>query len=91
MNKAIELNPNHLKSYSNLAGLYVREGNFKEAEVLLRKSVDINPKDINTLVNLGCVIKDLGNPKEAEKFLRNALEINPSHEIALNKFRFDIE
>ena len=67
-----------------MAGILVGEGNFKKAELFLRKSLEINPKDINTLVNLACVLKDLGNPKQAEKFLKDALKINPKYDFALN-------
>ena len=38
LEKSIKINPKYLKAYSNLASIYVGEGNLKSAELFLKKS-----------------------------------------------------
>jgi len=63
--------------YSNLGAERIRDGQFAEAETLLRTSIKLDPNLGDGWVNLGVAMRRLGRADEAEKMFRRALEANP--------------
>jgi len=63
--------------YSNLGAEQIREGQFAQAESLLRTAVKLDPNLGDGWVNLGVALRRLGRTQDAEAMFRRALEANP--------------
>jgi tetratricopeptide (TPR) repeat protein len=80
--KAIDLDPNDPRAYSNLAFSYAQLGKREEALAMFEKAATIAPNDATARKNLAAVYMDLGkayfkqeNYPDALKFYEKALEL----------------
>lgn len=64
--------------FSNYGEILKLDGDFKDAEIFLRKAIDINPKLFQTDCNLGLVLINLGKFDEAEICFRRSIKTNSS-------------
>lgn len=76
--KALEINPNHIPSLSNMAGLLWSQGNFDEALVIYQKIVARNPLDFWTYRAMGTVYAILEMDDKALEAYKKALSIAPN-------------
>ncbi len=60
---------------SNYAEILQSLGEFKQAEILLRKAIKLKPDFFEAYSNLGNILKDLGRLEEAEISTRKAIEL----------------
>jgi len=77
--KAIERDPTFLSSYNTLGVIYLRHGNLKEAERILKYIVGLEPGNPNPIANLVVVLEKLGRAEESSRWsatLRK-LQVNP--------------
>tara|TARA_B100000787_G_scaffold81949_1_gene60398 strand:- start:34 stop:1509 length:1476 start_codon:yes stop_codon:yes gene_type:complete len=78
-NEVLEIDPNHSIAFNNLALLYEKLEEYKNAIDCLKKSIEINPSDINTHNNLGVILKELGDYDQAKICFEKAIKINPNN------------
>lgn len=62
-------------AWRSIGRLYERKGNYKRAEIWLRRALDKKPDNAYTLIWLGSVVLAQGRSKEAKKFLRKATRV----------------
>ncbi|MCL6564992.1 MAG: tetratricopeptide repeat protein [Acidobacteriia bacterium] len=74
---AIQLFPDYVEAYNELAVLLLREGQLEAAEVHLRRALEIDPAAANVLLNLGLCLVRRGRPSEAVRFLDRAVQLQP--------------
>ena len=81
---ALELDPNHAKSYQrlgwavqkqNISG--VRSGDLEETERLFRKALDLDPFNADWRSDLGTLLYHLGRDEEAFAELNRSIELEP--------------
>jgi len=65
---AIEQDPTLLAAYNTLAVIYLRHGNLREAEQVLRYLVTVGPEDPSPMSNLIVVLDKLGMADESRKW-----------------------
>ena len=75
----LELRPNDIKSYNNLAVATGRNGNWAEAMDISNKALQIEPNNSKALANLGFAYHKLGDNKSAIKLMKKALLEKPSY------------
>lgn len=80
--KAIELNPNDVKSRIYYAHLLAMLGRFDEALFQAEKAVTLEPYDPLVLALAYTVDVCTGNPNEGVKKIEKALELDPGHPFA---------
>jgi len=69
--------------FSNLASLYLTEGNIAEAKKLLEQAIVLNPCYINALLHLANCHAIQMNYEEAISYIDRILELEPEHEQGL--------
>lgn len=74
--KSIELNPNHIESYVNLANILKENDTDKALEFLL-KAYEIRPKEEILLLSLAQLYKNTFKNEESIKILKELFIINP--------------
>ncbi len=76
----VEKCPANSRALGNLGAIFLREGRFEDARVLLEESVRINPGDASTRSNLGIALFQTGRSEQASEELSMALALNPEKE-----------
>ena len=90
--KALEVNPNHVKSYHSLLNFYEQEGEFNEALALMHRLNKLNKNSIIRTVRMGEMHQRLSQTNKAEHYFNLALEKDNFCSRALNglaELRFD--
>jgi tetratricopeptide (TPR) repeat protein len=83
--KAIELNPENDRAYTELARVYREQGKHSEAEDLFNKAIELNPANDQACAELGWIYKIQGKLPEAIGFVKKAIELNPENDWAYFK------
>jgi len=76
--KALEINPNHTPTLSNLGVAYYQLGQLSQAQEMFTKVLQITPQDAETHYLLAATYIQRQNLEAAEQSLQRALEINPT-------------
>ncbi len=76
IDRAIELNPNELDFYIDLAKNYCALKQYKKAESIYKKAVLIDPNNSNTYFQIGICFKKNKDYKNALFYLKKAIKIN---------------
>jgi tetratricopeptide (TPR) repeat protein len=76
--RAIELRPDFIPPYINVAFVYNALGLNDKAEAAFKKAVELEPKNLPAHLNLGMLLGEMNRPRDAEKTFRKALEIDPN-------------
>jgi protein O-mannosyl-transferase len=76
-NKAIELQPQYIGAYSNLALVYSRTGDYARSEAFARHALKMDPDRTETWLIVGVDQLELGRVNEAVQSLRRAAELAP--------------
>jgi len=77
--KAIELNSQYWKAYTNRGVVYSELGNYPQAIKDYDKAIGLNPKDEKAYNNRGLDYRSLGNHQQAIKDLNKAIKLNPMY------------
>jgi tetratricopeptide (TPR) repeat protein len=78
--KAIEVDSHLIEPYSNIASIYIRQNNFEEASIYLKKSLDVNSNDYVAMYNLGAIYQNkLGKQSESKSLYRRSIRENPNY------------
>lgn len=80
LKKAIELDPENMRTYIELAQAYVFSKNRDAAEAALKQALAIDPRSVEILVALGDFRVITGKPDQAEAVYKQALDIAPQNE-----------
>jgi tetratricopeptide (TPR) repeat protein len=72
--QAVDLNPQFLKSYKNLADLLQSQGKIAEACQYLEQAQSISPLNTERLVRLGGLYLKAGEPEKAQQILKQTLK-----------------
>ena len=80
--RSIELNPNHVKALSNLAGSLRSKGEFYAAIDYAIRAAKIDPEDEEAHNNLGNALKDINKIEDAIIAYNRAIELNPDYALA---------
>jgi type IV pilus biogenesis/stability protein PilW len=75
--KVIELEPNYVEAYNNLAILYQEMGDLEKARFAYQKSVELNPRYEKAHNNLGILLCLQERYEESIEAFQKALAINP--------------
>ncbi|MBM3243919.1 MAG: tetratricopeptide repeat protein, partial [Candidatus Omnitrophica bacterium] len=81
---ALSLNPKDIDVYKSLGVLYVRQGNFKEAEETFRIVSELAPYDPEVYFYLGLIYAELKKNVLLEESLKKAISLRPDYAQALN-------
>jgi protein O-mannosyl-transferase len=85
LQKAIELDPSFINSYSNYALCLYKQQRYKEAISYFLKVININENDANLHCLLGMSLLELNNIPQAIYHITKAKQLNPdSFEIVIN-------
>lgn len=76
--EALELNPQYLKSYQNLATLFEIQGNLAEARRLLEQARNFSPRNPERLYRLGQLCLKTGDLAQARQYLQESLKYGPA-------------
>ena len=90
--QALELNPNHVRSYHNLPNFFEKEKEYQQALALMHRLNKLNKNSITRTVKMGEVHRRLKQPNKAEHYFKLALEKDQFCSRALNglaELRFD--
>lgn len=68
--------------YKNLGNIFLKDGDFEEAEELFNKACTINPKSDALLVNYGVLETQRHNLDRARERFREAIDLNKSNDSA---------
>lgn len=82
--RAIQLNPDHLPAWKNLAQIYLQQQEREpEGAQILAALVQVNPKDVEVLMMLAGCYEKVGEFESAKTLLHEVLKIQPGHAEAL--------
>jgi len=81
--KALEIEPNHVKALTNKGGALSTLGKHEEAISYFDKALQIDPNYVDALSNKGGALGSLGEFDDAIKYIDQALEIEPNNIDAL--------
>jgi tetratricopeptide (TPR) repeat protein len=84
LRRALELDPNYLAAYFDLAALFVNTNQQERAIAEYRKVLDRKPDDASTYTLIGMLEDSRGNRDAAIESYRKALELDPNAAIAAN-------
>ena len=82
--KALQLNPGHIRAHNNLGRLYAMRGNFDEAIVHFKQALAINPRYGRARNNLGGAYLQKGDYDSAIVEIQRSLAANPNNANAHN-------
>jgi tetratricopeptide (TPR) repeat protein len=82
--KAIEIDPNDIKSHFELALAFARKKDFDKAIHEFKEVLRINPNDIKAHTNLGVALGEKGELDAAIQEFQYVLRINPNDKNVLN-------
>lgn len=88
-NKALMINPNYARAWSNLGNLQMHKGNLTMAEPYYIKTLEIELNNINALINLGRIKIKQKYFIKAEEYLRKAYRIDPNR-VPVNFFLAEV-
>ena len=74
---AVKLVPNDSEAILNLANIFYKLENYKDAEINLKKVIKLNPNFAIAYCNFGNVLQKTGKFKEAEENYLKAISLNP--------------
>ena len=72
--QALEINPQYLKSYQNLANLSENQGNLTEARRFLEQARCLSPLNPERLIRLGQLCLKAGDQQQAQQYLKESLK-----------------
>jgi Flp pilus assembly protein TadD len=75
--EALQINPNHVPTLSNLGVAYYQQGRLGEAQNTFRKVLSLNPNDAETHYLLAAALIQAGDLAAAEQELTRALALKP--------------
>lgn len=75
--RALELDPGHHMSYFRYALLMKEDGDFDEAERLIRKAIQLHPMNARYRTELAGILKLQGRDEEARSELEKSKAIQP--------------
>ncbi|NOX60707.1 MAG: tetratricopeptide repeat protein [Chloroflexi bacterium] len=75
--KALNINPNHAATLSNLGVVLYQLGKLNEAKAQFEKALQVNPNDAPTHYLLGATLLQMNDLAGAEKSFQKALELDP--------------
>lgn len=81
--KAIELEPNNPAALRGAGFIYLKRGDYGQAETVLAKSVQVDPRNADGWASLGSAQAGSRKIDDGIKSFEKALEISPNHEGAL--------
>ncbi|MGH7378329.1 MAG: tetratricopeptide repeat protein, partial [Candidatus Methylomirabilales bacterium] len=79
--RAVELNPNDARAYSNLAGAYSEKDDLGKAIELCQKAIEIDPADLRPQSHLGFYLFRRGKLEPAIEHLRESIRLGLSNSI----------
>lgn len=82
LQRAIELDPDFVDAYNELAVLQMGKKDYAAAEVLLRRALEKEPEALHPSLNLGISLNYLARHKEAVEPLRRVLQQSPDFLVA---------
>jgi Flp pilus assembly protein TadD len=82
--KAVDLYPNDVRAYNNLATIAYAQGDYTKAEQWLMKAQRVDNKLAETNANLGLLALQKGNLTEAESYIARSSSANGANEIIGN-------
>ena len=82
--KAIQLRPDYVEAYYNLAILMMQFEKFDKAEENYKKAIKLKPDYAEAHNNLGVILKNLGKIDEALECYKKAIELKPDFNEAYN-------
>lgn len=77
--RALDLAPNYVDAYSNLATSLHKLGQLEQARHNYLKAIQLNPKDPDLYFNLGNVLQDEGEYEQAAASYNRAINLRPLH------------
>jgi Flp pilus assembly protein TadD len=77
--RALALDPTHLRARENLAGMLASSGDFEESVVHYRRALEQVPEDPATRFLLARALAALDRPAEARHELEQVLALEPGH------------
>ncbi|MBC7473062.1 MAG: tetratricopeptide repeat protein [Candidatus Sericytochromatia bacterium] len=84
LKKSIEIAPNNIYFYTNLAKLLMLDDKTKQAIQLLIEAIEKNPDSAETCFNLANIFKMNNNYHKAIDYYKKAIQINPNYADAYN-------
>jgi putative PEP-CTERM system TPR-repeat lipoprotein len=79
---AVQLDPQRVDTYLNLAVYQAVSGNPAEAEAVLRNALSMAPRSVDARLGLANLAWASGDLVKAEAILKDALALEPKHEMA---------
>jgi tetratricopeptide (TPR) repeat protein/predicted Ser/Thr protein kinase len=76
--KVTELAPKNAKAYSNIGGVYLRQGKWTDAIPPLKQATDLDPKWMQAWTNLGSAYFYMKRYDEAAKYYQRSVELVPN-------------
>jgi tetratricopeptide (TPR) repeat protein len=77
LERALEVDPNHKRSYFYYGHLMWQDGQLEEAERLFRKALDYDPLDANMLADYGAILREQGRDDAADAEIEKTLRLQP--------------
>jgi tetratricopeptide (TPR) repeat protein len=84
LRRALELDPNYLAAYFDLAALFVNTNQQERAITEYRKVLDRKPDDVSTYTLIGMLEDSRGNRDAAVESYKKAVSLDPNAVIAAN-------
>ncbi|UCG11415.1 MAG: tetratricopeptide repeat protein [Deltaproteobacteria bacterium] len=79
LHKAVELRPDHAKTYFYLGKLYTQLENYAHAIACYRKAADLDPRSADTLFNLGFAYAKAKDYSAAEDSIGKVIDLSPPY------------
>ncbi len=76
--KAVDVSPESMHVHGELALIYFKEGDIKNAIKHYNKAIEVNPRYADAYYNRGLVYKSQGNLNQVLQDYNKAIEINPN-------------
>ena len=90
LEKCIKINDKNHIILSNLANIYLKEGNIFKAEKFYLKSLEVKDDYLLGIINIAIFYQTLGRFEESKKFYMKAIELSPERiSIYFNISRID--
>ena len=79
---AIEINPDYIDVYHNLAKTYKNIGQVNNAIVTYEQALQVSPNNIEALAKIGECYKDMGEYDKSANYLQRAVGIDSKYDLA---------
>ncbi len=83
-NEAIRLNPNAAAAYNALANALAALGDFKQADLAIRKAIELSPMSSYVWISASSIAIKYRNHKAGMRACQFALKLNPTSSAAIN-------